>query len=328
LAGGAGDDILVGGSGNDTLTGGSGNDTFALSAGGGGDTITDFVTGDQLDSSALSDVGNALTNQDGTVTADEITVTGGGGSDQVLTFPNGETLTVPDGTVNTSSQSTQFASLVAMGVPPCFAPGTLIMTPEGERLVEDLRVGDMVLTADHGPKPLLWIGVRHQQFVDAETRKHQPIEIKAGALGHMLPRRNLVVSPQHRMLLSGPMVKKHHGRPEILALAKGLLKRDGVRRMKGKKQVTYYALLFDCHEIIFAEGAATESFRPGPVAMADFDPDARAAIHQIYPGLEDDPEAALGPPARHIITRRQAEALCQARVARSDFSQQLAYSGR
>lgn len=135
LSGGTGNDTLSGGAGDDTLTGGSGNDTFELTAGGGDDTITDFVAGsDTLDVAALTDVGNALTDQDGNVTADEVVVTqpGGPGTNQLLTFPSGESVSVSDGTIDTSTPQTQFASLVSMGVPPCFAPGTMILTESGE----------------------------------------------------------------------------------------------------------------------------------------------------------------------------------------------------
>ncbi|MEM1150793.1 MAG: Hint domain-containing protein [Pseudomonadota bacterium] len=317
LFGGEGDDTLHAGDGNETLTGGDDADLFVLSASGGSDTITDFSLGeDLLDSSALTDVGNALTNQDGLVTANEVIVSGGGGSPQVLTFPSGETVTVSDGTVDTSTPATQFASLVTMGIPPCFTPGTLIRTSQDDVPVEELNVGDLILTADHGLQPLRWIGRRDLVFDESNPRgdKDKPILICAGSLGHCLPLRDLVVSPQHRMVLAGPTVQAAHGVPEVLALAKGLTGKRGVRKMNGKKKITYYALLFDRHEVIYAEGAQTESFRPGPVILADFEPEMRAEIFAIYPGLADDPEAALGPPARPILTRRDAEAL----VAYSD----------
>ena len=318
LDGGDGNDWLNGDAGDDTLTGGAGNDIFALSDAGGDDAITDFVVGeDLLDTSALTDIGNVLTNQDGSVTANEVTVTGGGGSDQVLTFPSGETVTVPDGTVDTSTQQSQFASLVAMGVPPCFAPGTLILTEHGERPVEDLRPGDRIVTADHGLQTLRWVGRREQVFKSREDR-HKPVEIKPGALGDGLPRRSLIVSPQHRMVLSGPAPRAIFGEEEVLALAKALTRIENVRRMKGKRRIVYYALLFDRHEIIFAEGAATESFRPGSVALADFSPEHQEQIYEIYPGLRDNPVEGLGPPARRILTRREAQALARRQAAWSD----------
>ena len=310
IYGGSGNDTLTGGAGNDTLFGGSGDDTFVLTAGGGSDTIDGFSVGsDQLNTSGLSDVGNALTNQDGTITADEVTVSGGGGSDQILTFPNGATIAVPDGTIDTSTTQTQFASLTAMGVPPCFAPGTEILTPLGPRPVETLWPGDLIITADHGAQPVRWIGRRDVNFQSTANQhaiNDKPIQFKAGSLGNGIPHRDLIVSPQHRMILSGPEVAAHFASREVLALAKGLVGLPGVRVMKGRQQVSYYALLFDRHEIIFAEGAATESFRPGPIALKHFTPEHRRQVFRIYPGLLDDPENALGPPARPVLKRREA----------------------
>lgn len=306
LDGGSGNDVLTGSAGNDTLTGGANDDTFVMTSGGGDDTVTDFASGDQLDTSKLSDVGNALTNQDGVVTADEVTVTGGGGSDQVLTFPSGETVTVPDGTIDASTPAAQFASLVAMGVPPCFATGTLILTANGEVAVEDLSPGDMIATADRGLQPLRWIGKRTEIFGDGSA-DHKPVEIKPGSMGKGLPRRNLVVSPQHRMVLEGPLVERAFGHRQVLAPAKALVKRKNIRRMQGKHRIDYYSLLFDRHEVIFAEGSPSESFRPGPVAMSGFEDHVKEQIYAIYPRLRAEPETGLGPAARPLVTRRQAE---------------------
>ncbi len=319
ISGGSADDILIGGAGNDTLFGGAGNDTFVLSSGGGNDTISDFDTtdsgqtvsqgatdyalaGDRIDASALTD------GSGGSVSADEVTVTqpGGPGTDQILTFPNGETVTVPDGTIDQTSQQSQFTSLVAMGVPPCFAPGTRILTEHGEVPVERLKVGDRIITADHGPQPLRWIGMRVETF-GARDEKQKPVEIKAGALGGGLPRRALVVSPLHRIVLTGPCVTEVFGETEVLALSKALTGRAHIRRMQGKASIEYYSLLLDRHEIIFAEGTATESFRPGHVAMSGFEPHVREQIYTIYPKLRQDPVGGLGPTARLVVGRADTE---------------------
>jgi Ca2+-binding RTX toxin-like protein len=184
---GDGNDSVHAGAGDDTEFGGTGRDLFVLSAGGGHDTITDFeardldgagTAGDRLDVSQLSDIGNALTNQDGIVTANEVTVTGGGG------------------TIDTSTPGTQFASLVAIGVPPCFATGTLILTDMGEVPVEALKPGDRLVTADNGLQPLRWIGRRSQRF-DGPDNRHRPIAIGPGALGDGLPRRRLAGRPSN-----------------------------------------------------------------------------------------------------------------------------------
>ncbi len=329
IEGGAGNDTLEGGAGNDTLTGGAGSDVFVLSSGGGDDTITDFDTDDSdgdgfttdlIDISALTDAGNVLTNQDGNITADEIVVTqpGGSGTPQLLTFPSGETLSVPDGTVDVSTQQAQFASLVSLGVPPCFAPGTRILTERGDVAVEHLRLGDRLITADHGPQPLRWIGRRDVDFEDPANErgeKDKPIMVGAGTLGPGLPQRDLIVSPLHRMVLAGSSVARTFGEPEVFAMAKALTGLPGVRVMEEQRRVTYYALLLDHHEVIFAEGAATETFRPGPIAMAGFAPEHRAQIFAIYPGLLDDPVEGLGPSARRMISRRETLAVVSDMIA-------------
>ncbi|MGL4822623.1 MAG: Hint domain-containing protein, partial [Plesiomonas shigelloides] len=95
---------------------------------------------------------------------------------------------------------------------PCFARGTMIRTENGEVAVEDLVAGDMVYTADRGYQPVRWIGSR--RIGSAELMafpKLRPIRIAAGALGEALPSKELVVSPQHRILISSPVVERVTG---------------------------------------------------------------------------------------------------------------------
>jgi hypothetical protein len=89
-----------------------------------------------------------------------------------------------------------FAINTLSGALVCFASGTLIKTPNGQTLIEQLAPGDMVLTMDHGPQPIRWIGSSKRPAVGNMA----PILIRKGALGNT---RDLRVSPQHRMLLSG-----------------------------------------------------------------------------------------------------------------------------
>ena len=78
----------------------------------------------------------------------------------------------------------------------CFAQGTWVTTPSGQVPIEELAAGDMVVTMDHGPQPIRWIGSSKRPA----TGNMAPILIRKGALGNT---RDLRVSPQHRMLLSG-----------------------------------------------------------------------------------------------------------------------------
>lgn len=190
---------------------------------------------------------------------------------------------------------------------PCFAAGTLIRTPDGERPVETLGIGDAVATKDHGPQPVRLVARRRLRFPDSPDRL-KPVVIRAGALGDGYPRRDLCVSPQHRIMLADDQ-----GR-EVLCLAKGLTGLAGIRVASGCRRVDYVHLLFDRHEIVFAEGAATESFRPGPVAVGSLEAEVRQELLEIFPALREDPLGALGAPARPLLKLREVRMMVEHRT--------------
>jgi hypothetical protein len=147
-------------------------------------------------------------------------------------------------------------------IPTCYTPGALILTPAGERPVEDLRPGDIVTTRDHGPQPVVWAGA---ETVDG-SGDFAPVLIRAGAMGN---RRDLLVSPQHRMLVRGWRAELFAGQPEIMVAAAHLVNGRTVLRAPCPA-VTYVHFMLDRHEIVFAEGAETESLDPsGEAAAAD-----------------------------------------------------------
>lgn len=202
--------------------------------------------------------------------------------------------------------------------PICFTPGTLLATPQGPRAVETLSPGDLVLTVDAGAQPVRWVGQTDHVWPGAQE-KHKPIEIKAGALGHGLPERNMAVSPQHRMLMAGPAVAEMFDTPEVLALAKGLTGLRGVRVMQGRRKASYVSVLLDRHHVLIAEGAQTESFYPGPTALDMLSPLYATQVRSLFPALEEDPVDGYGPHARRVLTRRETEELVDALRA-SGFS--------
>ena len=128
----------------------------------------------------------------------------------------------------------------------------------------------------------------------------KPILIPAETCGNYAP---LLVSPQHGMLLSGAQ----SGGPEALVRAKHMAEAPGpVRVAKGKKHVTYIHLMFDQHQIIFANGAPSESFYPGDCALAMFTLDILQDLRRLIPGLgEKSVKAAYGPTARPFFKRRK-----------------------
>lgn len=189
--------------------------------------------------------------------------------------------------------------------PPCFTPGTLIATPDGDRPVEDLVVGDLVLTQDAGPQPIVWAGRR----TVCGTGQMAPIRIEAGTFGN---RRALLVSPQHRILLSGWRAELHLGTPEILVAAVHLIDDRSVRRAPCDS-VTYLHLMLPAHHVIFAEGAPTESLDPaGQLARADRV--IQSEIGELFPELHRAP--GLSPPAVRPAAR-EFEARIVSRIGHS-----------
>jgi hypothetical protein len=141
-------------------------------------------------------------------------------------------------------------TLITPNTVTCFAGGTRLDTQDGPVAVEDLQIGDHVLTASGQSRPVRWIGRRQLDLTrHTDPRKVQPIRIMAGALASGLPRRDLLVSPDHAMLLDG-----------LLIPARLLLNGAGIRREERWRSVTYYHVELDSHDVLLAEGAAAESY--------------------------------------------------------------------
>lgn len=193
----------------------------------------------------------------------------------------------------------------------CFLAGTAIATPNGDVTIENLKVGDLVVTHDHGAMPVRWIG-RTEHVWPGSDPNCKPIAIPSGALGNGLPRQTLFVSPQHRIMISGTLALARHGAAEVFVPAKALTTLPGVREMSGKREATYYHLLLDTHAVVFAAGTASESFYPGPSALQMMAPAARTEIEALLPGIAQDPKSVYGPKARPCLSKRQATTLLSA----------------
>ena len=171
----------------------------------------------------------------------------------------------------------------------CFAGGTLIATPEGPRPVEALRAGDRVSTRDDGAQDVLWTGSRRMSGARLYAMPHlRPVRIRAGAMGEDRPENDLLVSPEHRMLIRGARARELFNEDEVLVAARDLIDGQRVVDESGYREVTYFHLLTERHQIVWANGMETESFHP---AAADFDliePDQRAALLSALPELEQD----------------------------------------
>lgn len=190
----------------------------------------------------------------------------------------------------------------------CFTPGTMIDTPDGPRDIADLQAGDLITTVDHGVRPLKWIG---RSLVAADQRPTlRPIRIAAGALGQDLPARDLVVSPQHRVLVRSSIARRMFGTDEILVAAKHLTSLPGIAVDHDATGVTYIHMLFDQHELVTANGAPTESLYLGPQAVAGVPEAARREILSLFPELAND-EVVRPAPARQLIEGRRGRKLAE-----------------
>lgn len=172
------------------------------------------------------------------------------------------------------------------GLIPCFTAGTLIETPAGNVRVETLSVGDLLETADNGSQKIRWIGRRRLSEADlARNATLYPVRILAGALGNGLPERDLLVSRQHRMYMSSKIANRLFGASEVLVAAIKLTALPGIFVDTDVQQVEYIHMLFDNHELVFAEGTKTESLYLGLQAVTALSSEGRSEISTIFPDV-------------------------------------------
>ncbi|WP_296427766.1 Hint domain-containing protein [Yoonia sp.] len=169
----------------------------------------------------------------------------------------------------------------------CFTSGTMITTPEGIRAVETLRVGDIVQTLDGAGKPIRWIGSRYFGRAVLERQENlRPIRISAGALGYGLPKQDLLVSRQHRILVSSKVATRMFGVNDVLIAAIKLTEMPGIFVDQAATDVRYFHILFDEHEVVFAEGTPTESLHTGVEGLKTMTLASRKKIFAVFPELE------------------------------------------
>ena len=195
----------------------------------------------------------------------------------------------------------------------CFAAGTRIATPTGDRAIEDLRVGDLVLTSD-GAQPVLWIGqTRFDSRRVMANPRLWPVTIRADAFGPGLPARALSLSRQHRLRITGPVAQRMTGSAQVLIPAAALLGQPGVTCTPPAGGIWYFHLLLPQHAVLLAENLPAESLHLGPMARDALSPAARAEIDLILPQARW--QAAPAHPllrvrqGRHLLSRHRRNAL-------------------
>lgn len=200
--------------------------------------------------------------------------------------PIGVPLTVTNAT---EGPSVAFASLAS---PPCFTAGTLVATTEGLVEVQDLQPGHVVQTLDNGLQPLIWTGQAHvPNAVLCNDSRFLPVLVKKDAFGPGQPERDMRLSQQHRVLVRGWQVELFYGQFEVLVPVAKLINGTTITMDRQAQQVTYVHLLFERHELIWADGLLSESFLP---SVENVSP-TQQEILRLFPDLsapEEKPKTA------------------------------------
>jgi hypothetical protein len=221
-------------------------------------TLDELLLGDTLDVAYNSglDTYTSLAYNNGTLTVYG-TVDAGGATITLGTFQVTDSASLISGGYTSGDFSAQLITnngtsyVEILGEQPCFLRGTRIATLRGEVAVEDLRIGDLVVTTG-GALPVKWIGTRG--FVARMVNEHHraallPIRIAAGALGEASPARDLYVSPEHMLCLD-----------DVLIPAEKLLNGTTISRAENFDVVQYFHIELPRHAVLYAEGAPAESF--------------------------------------------------------------------
>ncbi|WP_342070285.1 Hint domain-containing protein [Yoonia algicola] len=209
-------------------------------------------------------------------------------------------------TVDNAPSSADPTALVDV---PCFCAGTMIRTPTGDRTIESLEVGDEVVVASGETRTIRWIGDRIVLPPLADAKDLWPVRIPQNAFGEGLPYSDLLVSPNHRMMVAAPFNELHFGEPHVLVSAKFLIERNGIAQCTYLPQVHYYHMLFDTHQIVIANGTESESLYPGDMALNGMARETRDEILTIFPELATQEDGAYGPIAAPTIKRWEARLL-------------------
>lgn len=260
-------------------------------------------TNDTVNGTGITAVyrGDTITVDGTTITGATIYLSDGG---RIFVATDGNPLI--NGTATSSTWVTTSTNIdVNTLAPICFAKGTRLRGAAGDVPVEHLKVGDLVMTLDHGLKPVRWIGRKSTPG----TGIFAPVEISAGALGNT---RTLTVSQQHRVLLRGAAAEILFGVPEVLAAAKHLVNGTTIR-LAPRAEIEYFHILLDDHEVLYAEDALCESFHPGSYAL-EADDAMRAELEALFPELSASGFQTGWVPSRTVLKSHEARTAAAALV--------------
>jgi Hint domain len=201
--------------------------------------------------------------------------------------------------------------IIEKPVVACFTPGTKIATLKGETMVENLVAGDKIVTRDNGIQQIRWIGKKKVDWRMMTANPHlKPVLVRQGSLGNDMPERDVMISPNHRVLVANERTALQFDEAEVLVAAKHLIGGLAVRSIDSIG-TTYIHFLFDRHEVVLSDGIWTESFQPTDTALKGFGNSQRNEIFEIFPDLQTTDGKAAFVSARKMLTRKEASQLVE-----------------
>jgi hypothetical protein len=203
---------------------------------------------------------------------------------------------------------------IAPGVVPCFVAGTFIRTARGEVRVEELRIGDLVLNREGWPCPVVWIGARRLSRRQLEAAPHlAPVRIRRNAFGEGRPYADLLVSPQHRVMVDGWRAELLLGRERALAHAVHLVDGGRVAIAAPEGDVHYLHFCLQSHDIVWSNGLCTETLLLGRMALRGYDARSVSELLLLFPELDDDRRGDAPAACLPVASRMEAQALALAK---------------
>ena len=176
---------------------------------------------------------------------------------RVFFFPN----EVQDATL--MGDITNGAVSLNVSILTCLCEGTEVLTPNGGRAVETIRVGDFLLNDRGAAKQVIWVGSTTVSAGELEFLEElRPIRFPAGALGSAGPKADLYISPQHRVVVEGAAPSLFVGEERVLVAAKHLAAVGLAEETAPTQDVRYFHVLLEEHELLVTNGLVTESFQP------------------------------------------------------------------
>lgn len=217
------------------------------------------------------------------------------------TGTDGNTHTVTINAVSTNSTGT--ATVV------CFVRGTLISTPDGPVPIEQLSMDDIVQCGDGLARPIQWIGSRVVPSEELEQNPNiRPVLLRADAIEEGVPHTDLMLSPQHRIVLEGVLPELLFGDPRVLTAATHMENDHSILRQHDCREVEYFHILLDGHHTVFANGLEAETLFLGDAASQALGPEARSEIFTIFPEFQTNLSLA-GTTCLTSLNRKETTAL-------------------